>query len=291
MGYFLICHRGALGDFILTWPALYSLKAVLQGYKFFGIGKKEYMRLAQEFGLIDSFIDMESVKLLDFFSGIKIPSEIPSVEGAVMWLKDGEKIASLLKKDAIFPVLSINPFPLKKIHTAYYHCISIKPYFPIMIPKNLYECFPEIKIKPKFAFIHPGSGSESKNCQLKFYCSIAEYLKNKGYNVAFLLGPVEQEKEIEHELLDAYIVEKPENVSRLAHVLMNSVIYIGNDSGVTHLSAFLGIPTIALYKSTDPNIWGAIGKKVFKINVEDENNALNAVYSCIDFLCKDIKYL
>ena len=54
---FLICHRGALGDFILTWPALFCLRKALPHYQFIGIGRTEYMRLAISFGLLDTYID------------------------------------------------------------------------------------------------------------------------------------------------------------------------------------------------------------------------------------------
>ncbi len=56
---FLICHRGALDDFILTWPAI-------------------------SFGLLGIYFDNESADLLDFFCGKCIPDEIGSPQGAVL---------------------------------------------------------------------------------------------------------------------------------------------------------------------------------------------------------------
>jgi ADP-heptose:LPS heptosyltransferase len=38
--------------------------------------------------------------------------------------------------------------------------------------------------------------------------------------------------------------------------------FIGNDSGITHLAAYFGCPTIALFGPTDPAIWGPVGKRV-----------------------------
>ena len=74
----LICHRGALGDFILTWPALYCLREALPHYQFLGIGRPEYMQLAISYGLLDTYLDNESAGLLDFFCGKRIPEEIGS---------------------------------------------------------------------------------------------------------------------------------------------------------------------------------------------------------------------
>jgi ADP-heptose:LPS heptosyltransferase len=49
----------------------------------------------------------------------------------------------------------------------------------------------------------------------------------------------------------------------LAAILSQCHLFIGNDSGITHLAAALGVPTIALFGPTDPYVWGPRGKKVF----------------------------
>jgi ADP-heptose:LPS heptosyltransferase len=38
--------------------------------------------------------------------------------------------------------------------------------------------------------------------------------------------------------------------------------FVGNDSGITHLAAYLGCPTIALFGPTDPRMWGPLGRRV-----------------------------
>ncbi|RMH06065.1 MAG: glycosyltransferase family 9 protein, partial [Nitrospirae bacterium] len=39
-------------------------------------------------------------------------------------------------------------------------------------------------------------------------------------------------------------------------------LFLGHDSGLTHLAAVLGVPTIALFGPTDPTRWGPRGKRV-----------------------------
>jgi hypothetical protein len=48
----------------------------------------------------------------------------------------------------------------------------------------------------------------------------------------------------------------------LARLLAGAAVYLGNDSGITHLAAAVGVPTIALFGPTDPAIWAPCGKKV-----------------------------
>jgi hypothetical protein len=52
----------------------------------------------------------------------------------------------------------------------------------------------------------------------------------------------------------------------LARFLAGAGAYIGNDSGITHLAAALGVPTIALFGPTDPAVWGPRGKRVRILN-------------------------
>jgi heptosyltransferase-3 len=67
----------------------------------------------------------------------------------------------------------------------------------------------------------------------------------------------------------------------LADLLSRASLYIGNDSGVSHLAGFLGITTIALYKTTDSKIWGVSGKKVTHISADDEKSALRKIKECL----------
>jgi ADP-heptose:LPS heptosyltransferase len=48
----------------------------------------------------------------------------------------------------------------------------------------------------------------------------------------------------------------------LAAVLSKCGAYVGNDSGVTHLAAATGIPTLAIFGPTDPAVWAPLGRNV-----------------------------
>lgn len=280
MNSFLICHRGALGDFLLTWPALYLLKEILPDYHFLGLGRPEYMRLAISFGLLDSCFDMESTRMLDFFCGRAIPPEIASPDGGVLWLSDAQKIVNLLQKTAPLPVISIPPFPTRRIHISRYYCSSIQSRFPINIPKNLSECFPLKKTKGDYALIHPGSGSSAKNFEPKLYCDLADELRRCGHQrIGFIVGPAEEN--IDKSYFGGEWIEMPENIEALANLLAGAELYIGNDSGVSHLSGILGIPTITLYKITDPKIWGTLGRKVTHIEALNEESAFRKIRNAL----------
>ena len=278
---FLICHRGALGDFILTWPSIFCLRKALPQYQFIGIGRTEYMRLAISFGLLDTYIDKESAGLLDFFCGKSIPEKIGSPHGAVLWLTEGRKVVDLLKKSASLPVVSIIPFPDEQTHLAQYYCSVVQSHFPITVPQELSDCFPARVTEGQYALIHPGSGSPGKNYSPQFYRILSDELRRHGYpETDFIFGPVEDEKMNAEDFAGEWI-ERPNDVEALAGLLSGASLYIGNDSGVSHLSGFMGTPTMVLYKTTDPKKWGVLGKKVTHISADDEKSALSKIQECL----------
>lgn len=97
--------------------------------------------------------------------------------------------------------------------------------------------------------IHPFSGSARKNWPLDFYRDLA----------GRLLLPVEWTAGPDEVLTDAH---RFSDLAELASWLCSVRLYIGNDSGITHLAAVLGVPTLALFGPTDPEIWAPRGNHV-----------------------------
>ena len=97
--------------------------------------------------------------------------------------------------------------------------------------------------------IHPYSGGKRKNWPLRCFEQVADQLKR---DVEWIAGPEEQ-------------LNGPKRFDELAEVarwLCGARLYIGNDSGITHLAAAVGVPTLALFGPTDPKVWGPRGGNV-----------------------------
>ncbi len=267
--YFHICHRGALGDFILTWPAILSLRKKLPSLHFHGIGKPDYMSLAVKLGILDSWINAESSELASFFSGEEWPSILERHEGGIFWMKDANFANFILFKTTL-PIAVINPFPDEndKIHVAEYHLREIRRLFSMSETKAALYYIPVFKFKKsKRALIHPGSGSLKKNWAPEFYLEAANLLKKSGHsNVKFILGHVEIERGYNKYFNNCDVVA-PKSAIELADLIGKSSLFLGNDSGPAHLAAFLGTRTVVFHKSTDPSIWGALGHSTIKIAV------------------------
>ena len=60
----------------------------------------------------------------------------------------------------------------------------------------------------------------------------------------------------------------PQNLIELYRELTQARLFIGNDSGPSHLAGIMGLPTVALFGPTDPAIWKPLGPKVQVIRGE-----------------------
>jgi len=96
--------------------------------------------------------------------------------------------------------------------------------------------------------IHPFSGGARKNWPLDSYRDLAGRLPL----------PVEWAQDRFESLLD------------LAEWIAGARLYIGNDSGITHLAAAVGVPTLALFGPTDPRVWAPRGATVVQNAELDE---------------------
>ena len=138
------------------------------------------------------------------------------------------------------------------------------------------EILAEAGVTPTFEpiIIQPGSGGKYKCWHLDNFLSIARTLASEGIEVAFLLGPAEVERFSESQM--GKISEVGRIIANLSltdalAVLSCSGGYVGNDSGITHLSAALGIRTVAIFGPTDPAVYAPVGPEVAVLRGSETN--------------------
>ncbi len=116
----------------------------------------------------------------------------------------------------------------------------------------------------KLAVIHPGSGGEHKCWHVENFCMLAEHLDKEDFSVVFILGPAEKRFD------DAQLARFNSagrcicdvKAGQMVQLIACSSLFVGNDSGPTHLAAGLGAATIAIFGPTDPAIYRPIGPRV-----------------------------
>ncbi|MFO7600788.1 MAG: glycosyltransferase family 9 protein [Candidatus Desulfacyla sp.] len=129
--------------------------------------------------------------------------------------------------------------------------------------------------------LHPGSGSLKKNHPPGFWLDLISRLsKEAGFadlEPVLLLGPAEAplhpyfKDAIEAGAIRSVLSEDRETLTR---TLDEAILFLGHDSGVTHLSAMRCVPTVALFKHSDATQWGPLGPFVRIIETRDPGPGL-----------------
>jgi ADP-heptose:LPS heptosyltransferase len=111
--------------------------------------------------------------------------------------------------------------------------------------------------------VHPGSGGRRKCWPADRFARLVERM---GRPALLIGGPADDEPLSE---LSAALGPGPTahlaqglSLARLAAVLCLCAGYVGNDSGLSHFSAVLGVPTVAVFGPTDPAVWAPLGVAV-----------------------------
>jgi heptosyltransferase III len=122
-----------------------------------------------------------------------------------------------------------------------------------------------IDVSKRLVVIHPGSGGQKKCWHLENFLNVARTLRGPEVEVVFLLGPAEIERLRPSEKVHIHGVTRC-----IAHLSLPQVVgllscadaFLGNDSGVSHLAAGMGLRTVVLFGPTDPAIYQPIGPRV-----------------------------
>jgi ADP-heptose:LPS heptosyltransferase len=115
--------------------------------------------------------------------------------------------------------------------------------------------------------VAPGSGQAAKNWPLAHYYEVSRTLAwEYKLGVVWLAGPAEASQLPYLQGLAAaqgHLLLAGANLARVAAVLSRCRLFLGNDSGLTHLAAAVGGPeVVALFGPTDPLIWAPMGSRV-----------------------------
>ncbi len=115
--------------------------------------------------------------------------------------------------------------------------------------------------------LHVGAGGPDKIAPPERFAQTARFFHERMSAVVLVPeGPADEEAvEKFLKILPAEIdanVLKGKTLRELAAILNLSDLTIGNDSGVTHLATAVGCPTLAIFVSSDPEIWRPLGDRV-----------------------------
>jgi heptosyltransferase III len=279
----LVIRGGAIGDFILTLPALKALRDAYPEAHIDILGYKHIAALAENRFYAQAVRSIEYGSLSSFFAkDSKLPAELAN------YFRSFDLIISYLyDPDAIFEqnlrvcgVQNLISGPAKIDNSAHaarqlagpVEALGIKvvdlaaKIFPSAEDRQFAREFFRGGLRPILS-IHPGSGSEKKKWPIEGWINLGNDLlarESFGGSIAVICGEADygQVDRLE-DLWKNARVAFAKNLS-LAHLaaLLEKAIFIGHDSGISHLAAATGAKCILLFGPTDPAIWAPRNKNV-----------------------------
>ena len=277
----LVWHQGALGDLLLAGPALTAVSRHYAGAGLVGVGNPGLWRLlAKTLPLTAVWDGGEGV-----WSGLFL-------EQGVLPPRLKERLAGI-DLALVFSPRTRPGFLARLVQGGVAQCFWI-PSFPqggsdhvaAVQARRLGELGVRTEPRPfrlrlqpgtgeelgfspedRILALGPGSGSSAKNWPLSHYYEVARTLAfDAGLKVVWLAGPAEATVLPYLEgLAEAQdqVVWANEPLERVTRLLSRTQVYLGGDSGLTHLAAAAGARrVVALFGPTDPRVWAPVGEEV-----------------------------
>lgn len=126
---------------------------------------------------------------------------------------------------------------------------------------------------PPLALLHIGASAREKMPPADLLAEAARALLARGFRAAWVRGPVEAERRIAPPADPPLPLADAPDIVLLAHLIARAALYVGADTGPTHLAAQLGVPTIAIHAR--PNLlWRPRGPRARVVSPSDLLSAL-----------------
>jgi len=284
----LIIHQGALGDFILSLPAIGAIRRSYPGSSSEIWGYPHILRLVERRFYADGIASINQEGMSHLYrehasAPDRLMERFRNVDLVVLFGGELQNtFADNLRKHGVRAVYRISTFPEEggtthvidhQLSQLSKRGIQSAGTVPILFSdKEDERCaqqfFDAHTIKPD-AFtvaMHIGSGSRKKAWPPGRFAHLAEILiARRSARVVVLTGPADEEVEQAYRARIApgnSIILNCHPLLDLAAVLKRCSVFVGNDSGITHLAAASGAPVVALFGPSDPQVWSPRGKEV-----------------------------
>ena len=277
----LVWHQGALGDLLLAGPALVAVSQTYPEADFIGAGNpKRWRLLAGTLPLVATWDGGEALwtGLYQKHQALSplLRDRLAGKDLALVFSPSPRPdFLARLMQGGVSEAAWIPSFP--ENGTEHVVTVQARRLVELGIKKALVplrlrlegEIDGEIELEPgsRILVIGPGSGQPAKNWPLSRYYEVARALAwEADLKVVWLAGPAEQELLPYIQGLAAaqdQVVWAHEPLERVARLLARTQMYLGGDSGITHLAAAAGAGrVVALFGPTDHRVWAPLGEQV-----------------------------
>lgn len=238
----LLIRPGAIGDFILSLPALEALR-----------GDHTEVWCAEQNVPLARFADAaksivtSGLDRLGLLPAEDVIDRLRRFDSIVSWYGANRPEFRGLVADVHLPFEFLPALPTGARHATDFYNDQARQLGAR--PASRYPKIDTPAAPRTFAVIHPFASSPAKRAPMRVFESAAARLADV-MPVHWLCGPEEHKPG----------AVRIDNLYDLACWLAQARIFVGNDSGISHLAAAVGTPVQVFFRSTDPRVWSPRGK-------------------------------
>jgi heptosyltransferase III len=283
----VIFRPGAIGDTLLTFPSLLGLRRRFPEAAVTVVGNRAALSLGQAAGLVDESEAFGADWVSDLFGDeptADLRARLERFDLGIVWMhapaaaRDLAVRVEMAGVKRVLPAVSFPP-PGSGCHVADHLFATLAPLgiggrrpeltLTLTLSQREREQAGSVRgnggLEQPFVVFHPGAGGRRKRWPAERFAALAERLAGLGCDVAITQGESDEEavaamraslRQVQPRVLAGL------RLAELAVVLARARLFIGNDSGITHLASLLGVPTVGIFGPYDPAYWAPIGPRV-----------------------------
>ena len=264
----VVVFPGALGDFLLALPALRTLRKRHATAHLVLVVNDPLRSLAARAEVADATASLSAADTAGLFGADRVPAWLEGRPAVYSWLGAGTgevraRVSAAARGACFFRVERGDG--TMHAAAAYARALGAPTGAGALAAACRLTLAPSTRaqtfmadLKPPVLVIHPGAGSRAKRWDAAGFVQVGEWWRERGGGVLEVAGPAEAE---DPPLLGSPIV-RDWPLADLATVLGRAALYLGNDSGVSHLAAAAGAAGVVLFGPTDPRRWGPLGARL-----------------------------
>jgi heptosyltransferase III len=265
----LTLRGGALGDLILTLPALREIRKAYPWaeVELLGVLPQAWLAMPE---YVDRVARLDAVEFAPLFLEGELPQalrdRLSRFDLAVNFLADPDSVITRnLIAAGIKTVVGGPKQPSAETHAVRYLAAVLDPLGLTLrdpVPALAIGQFPDNSSRLAF---HPGSGSAQKNWPVSCWAELIQQCEGL-FNDFLLIGGEADEAVVQEFMACCESARVTTflgaDLADLSLALKSCSAFVGHDSGVSHLAAAVGTPTAVLFGPTNPNIWAPLGSQV-----------------------------
>jgi ADP-heptose:LPS heptosyltransferase len=304
----LLIRFGGLGDLLVALPSIRLIRGKYPDARLTLACRKQYGELLVETGVVDDIIAEDSPRLLPLFgeapaAEADLSSRLGSFDLVVGWTHGGKEHfakagIALSAKSGQIRFINADPRESGQLSRYFFRktveafgassTLSIDEWAGLPVGRLLRAD----GLRPIFGaegdnrgvVVHPGSGSESKRWPLENFLHVIHRLGEHGVAGSLVTGEAEESMaaELENAVLPpGWTWVRQPRLTNLASLLSAAGLYLGNDSGVTHLAAACGAEVIVLFRQDLVTAWEPLGRVHPNIALSLKEIRLESVWEAI----------